>query len=128
MSFLTCITFFLSKDILKYVLVFLSIHCQWASSEPVLLCYTEEWKKNIQVCNDTRVSELFLSEPSQLPMRCASSIQFKWSHFFTFEFCSSLIKKNRMCKTDEMWGWQLETFLNRPAFTSWAARLHIPQT
>lgn len=52
----------------------------------------------------------------------------KWSHFFTFEYFSTLIKINRMCKTDEMWGWQVETVLNRPAFTSWASWLHIPQT
>lgn len=73
----------------------MSIRChQCASSDHVLLCYAKERKKSIQVCNDTRVSKLFLSEPSQLPVRCASSIQFKWSHFFTFEFCPTLIQKN----------------------------------
>ncbi len=71
--------------------------------------------------------------PVQLPV---SFVQFnsnpahelKGSHFFSCEFCPALLQKNRMCRTEEMWSWQLETFLNGPAFTSWAARLCIPQT
>lgn len=71
--------------------------------------------------------------PVQLPV---SLVQFysnpahelKGSHFFSCEFCPALLQKNRMCKTEEMWGWQLENFLNGPAFTSWAEWLCIPQT